>query len=40
VANLWTEFSAHDRYAMGRHVKEWKIAENFLVAASLEKPKT
>jgi hypothetical protein len=24
---------------MGRHVKEWKIAENFLVAAALESQK-
>ena len=25
---------------MGRHVKEWKIAENFLVAATFEKANT
>jgi len=40
VANLWTEFTAFDCYAMGEDVKECKNLKKFLVAATFEKSKT
>jgi len=39
VANLWTEFSARDRYAVARNVKECKNPSKTLVAATFEKAK-
>ena len=40
VANLWTEFTAFDCYAMGADVKECKNLRKYLVAATFEKSKT
>ena len=34
VANLWTEFTAFDCYAMGADVKECKNLRKYLVAAT------
>jgi hypothetical protein len=40
VANLWTEFTAFNWYAMGADVKECKNLSKFLVAATFERSKT
>jgi hypothetical protein len=40
VANLWTEFTAFDCYAMGANVKECKNPNETLVAATYSKAKT
>jgi len=40
VANLWTEFTAFDCYAMGADVKECKNLRKYLVAATFERSKT
>jgi hypothetical protein len=40
VANLWTEFTAFDCYAMGTNVKKCKNLRKFLVAATFEKANT
>jgi hypothetical protein len=40
VANLWTEFTAFDCYAMGANVRECKKPNKTLVAATFEKANT
>jgi hypothetical protein len=39
VANLWTKFTAFDRYAMAPYVKECENPNETLVAATFEKAK-
>ena len=40
VANLWTEFTAFDWYAMGANGKECENPGSLLVAATFERAKT
>ncbi len=40
MANLWTELTTFDWYAMATNRKECKMLNNFLVAATFEKANT